>query len=76
MKKPESEADQSVAASGVVNAFGDTTSWRVFTHRNFTSDKYKINAKYYNVLMTNEMHSSYNQFYSTIFVCSAYFERI
>jgi len=39
MKKQESEADPSVAASGVVNAHGATSSSRVFTHRNFTSDE-------------------------------------
>ena len=32
-------------------------------------------ASYWNVLMTNEMHNSYNQFYSTVFLCLLYMLR-
>ena len=57
-----------------------TDSW-VWIYFRSTLTHYELNCiffhmKYYIVLITNEIHSSYNQFFPQFFVCSTCFERI
>ena len=67
MKRPGSEADPSVAVSGVVNARGATSSSRCFKHRNFSFDKQKIKQ---NITIKTNFTTYYNLFYKT---SSSYF---